>query len=179
MAEGTGSLIRPVGSASTSRHPAPSRRSTLKLTCNPPLHPTLAPSLPRWPRVWRGRSRAKGYRIGRRKTWSQLPPGKSRDRKVTNPQLARSQLRLNRSLSPPAMSRKGIVKPSSKSRVYLPDVTGLTSALESPARVRLDYHLVNPADREIQSQCLSTTIVCKILTRLLRTHREHLEHCAI
>ena len=30
--------------------------------------------------------------------------------------------------------------------------------MESPARVLLDCHRVNPADREIQSQCLSATI---------------------
>lgn len=64
------------------------------------------------------------------------------------------------------MGRKGIVKPSSKSRIYLPDVTGLTSAVESPARVRLDYHRVNPADREIQSMCFSAIIVFQPLIPL-------------
>ena len=58
-----------------------------------------------------------------------------------------------------ASGRKGAVKPSSRSRIYLPDVTGLTNALESPARVRLDYHRVNPADREIQSKSFPTATV--------------------
>ena len=80
-------------------------------------------------------------------------PPRERPRSKGNPALwSRFQLGLN--CSPLAVvGRKGIVKPSSKSRVYLPDITGLTSAVESPARVRLDYHRVNPADREMQSKC--------------------------
>jgi hypothetical protein len=78
-----------------------------------------------------------------------------------------------------AMGRKGIVKPSPKSRVYLPDVTGLTSVVESPARVRLDYHRVNPADREIQSKPFLPTSVYRALIRSLRTHHKYLEYRAI
>lgn len=77
------------------------------------------------------------------------------------------------------MGRKGIVKPSPKSRVYLPDVTGLTSAVESPARVRLDYHRVNPADREIQSKYFFATRVCRLLNRPSRTYHKYPQHRAI
>ena len=166
---GTGSLIHLVGSASISPHLVPSRvrRYTPRSTCNPLLRPTLAPGSPRWLRVWRRTSRAsvRGCRIGLSKMWPQRPEEKGRDPKVIRLRVIDSRLYLS-PLPLPVMGRKGIVKPSSKSRVYLPDVTGLTSAVESPARVRLDYHRVNPADREIQSECFSATVVYRHLINL-------------
>lgn len=177
-----GSRIHQVGLASISPHLARSRtrRCTLRSTCSLQLRPVLAPSLPRWPRVWQRRSRAsvRGYRTGLKKTWSQLLREKGRDRKVI--QLCGPDSSLGSVFSPFAvMGRKGIVKPTSKSRVYLPDVTGLTSAMESPARARLDYHRVNPADREMQSKCSSATSVCRPLIRPPRTYHKYLGYRAI
>lgn len=120
----------------------------------------------------------KGYRIGSRKISPQPPQETGHDRKVIPIHWSNSGPSLIAFLLLVA-GRKGIVKPSSKSRVYLPDVTGLTNALESPARVRLDYHRVNPADREIQSQFSSAIVVHVLMIWSPRTHREYLEHCAI
>ena len=159
MALGMGSHIPQVELASIFQRLAPShtRRCIPRSTFSLPLRPTLVPSSPRWPRVWQGRSKVSvaSYIMGSKKMWSQPPRERSRDQKVIRLCGPHSSVDL---LDLPliVMGRKGIVKPSPKSRIYLPDITGLTSAVESPARVRLDYHRVNPADREMQSKYTSS-----------------------
>ncbi|KAJ7212269.1 hypothetical protein GGX14DRAFT_448485 [Mycena pura] len=53
-----------------------------------------------------------------------------------------------------------------KSRVYLPDVTGLTSAVESPAKVGGGYNTYSPDDRPRDSEARLLSILSTVQTKL-------------
>ncbi|KAJ6557320.1 hypothetical protein DFH09DRAFT_1163769 [Mycena vulgaris] len=61
----------------------------------------------------------------------------------------------------------------SKSRVYLPDVTGLTSAVESPAKAGGGYNAYNPDDRPRDSEARLLSTLSIVQTKLHQLEDEN------
>ncbi|KAG7088592.1 hypothetical protein E1B28_012567 [Marasmius oreades] len=62
---------------------------------------------------------------------------------------------------------------SSKSRIHLPDVTGLTNAVESPAKVMLNHYSYQPTDEPRENEARLLAVLNTIQSKLSRLEDEN------